>query len=55
MQIEVNVSEADIGEVKEGQDVEYTLDGYQDSTFYGKVLNHILQLLFQNKLSTKMN
>ncbi len=37
MQIEVNVSEADIGKVKAGQDVEYTLDGYQDSTFYGKV------------------
>ncbi len=37
MQIEVNVSEADIGRVKEGQDVEYNLDGYPDSTFYGKV------------------
>lgn len=37
MQIEVNVSEADIGEVKEGQDVMYTLDGYPNSTFYGKV------------------
>lgn len=37
MQIEVNVSEADIGKVKEGQDVEYTLDGYPDSVFYGKV------------------
>lgn len=37
MQIEVNVSEADIGLVKEGQEVEYTLDGYPDSTFYGKV------------------
>ena len=37
MQIEVNVSEADIGKVKSGQDVEYTLDGYADSTFYGKV------------------
>jgi HlyD family secretion protein len=37
MQIEVNVSEADIGNVKEGQDVEYTLDGYPDSTFNGKV------------------
>lgn len=37
MQIEVNVSEADIGQVKEGQDVEYTLDGYPDNTFYGKV------------------
>ena len=37
MQIEVNVSEADIGKVKEGQDVIYTLDGYPDSEFTGKV------------------
>ncbi|HCB10721.1 MAG TPA: efflux RND transporter periplasmic adaptor subunit [Cyanobacteria bacterium UBA11991] len=37
MQIEVNVSEADIGNVKTGQDVEYSLDGYPDQTFYGKV------------------
>jgi HlyD family secretion protein len=37
MQIEVSVSEADIGNVKEGQDVTYTLDGYQDSEFSGKV------------------
>lgn len=37
MQIEVNVSEADIGNVREGQDVEYTLDGYPDSVFHGKV------------------
>ncbi len=37
MQIEVNVSEADIGKVKEGQDVTYTLDGYPDSIFHGKV------------------
>ncbi len=37
MQIEVNVSEADIGKVREGQDVTYTLDGYADSLFKGKV------------------
>ena len=37
MQIEVNVSEADIGKVKEGQDVTYPLDGYADSLFKGKV------------------
>lgn len=37
MQIEVNVSEADIGRVKEGQLAEYTLDGYPDSVFHGKV------------------
>ncbi len=36
-QIEVNVSEADIGKVKVGQDVTYTLDGYPDSDFSGKV------------------
>ena len=37
MQIEVNVSEADIGKVKTGQDVTYTLDGYPDSVFEGQV------------------
>ena len=37
MQIEVNVSEADIGDVKEGQEVTYTLDGYPNSIFNGKV------------------
>ena len=37
MQIEVSVSEADIGKVKEGQKVNYTLDGYPDSIFEGKV------------------
>lgn len=37
MRIETSVSEADIGKVKEGQEVEYTLDGYPDSVFTGKV------------------
>ena len=37
MQIEVSVSEADIGKVKDGQEVTYTLDGYPDSEFTGKV------------------
>ena len=37
MQIEVNVSEADIGSVKEGQMAEFTLDGYPDDTFKGVV------------------
>ena len=37
MQIETSVSEADIGKVKVGQEVEYTLDGYPDETFIGKV------------------
>jgi len=37
MQIEVSVSEADIGKVKQGQEVEYTLDGYPNETFKGRV------------------
>ncbi len=37
MQIETSVSEADIGKVIVGQDVNYTLDGYPDSVFTGKV------------------
>ena len=37
MQIEVNVSEADIGSVKEGQEAEFTLDGYPDTIFKGCV------------------
>ena len=37
MQIETSVSEADIGKIKVGQDVEYTLDGYQDKVFEGRV------------------
>lgn len=37
MQIEVSVSEADIGKVQVGQDVDYTLDGYPDEVFHGRV------------------
>ena len=37
MQIEVSVSEADIGKIKEGQLAEYTLDGYPNETFHGTV------------------
>lgn len=37
MQIEVSVSEADIGKIEEGQKAEYTLDGYPDETFEGIV------------------
>lgn len=37
MRIEASVSEADIGKVKTGQEVDYTLDGYQDKVFKGIV------------------
>lgn len=37
MQIDTNVAESDIGAVKVGQDVEFTVDAYPDTTFKGKV------------------
>ncbi len=37
MQIDTNVAESDIGVVKIGQDVEFTVDAYPDTTFRGKV------------------
>ena len=37
MQIEVSVSEADIGKIQEGQEADYTLDGYPDEVFKGTV------------------
>jgi HlyD family secretion protein len=37
MQIDTNVAESDIGVVKVGQDVEFTVDAYNDTTFKGKV------------------
>ncbi len=37
MQIDTSVDEADIGSVKTGQDVEFTVDAYPDITFRGKV------------------
>jgi len=37
MQIDTSVAEADIGNVKVGQDVDFTVDAYSDITFKGKV------------------
>ncbi|MBI5741079.1 MAG: efflux RND transporter periplasmic adaptor subunit [Nitrospirae bacterium] len=37
MQIDTNVDEADIGKVRTGQDVEFTVDAYPDVTFKGNV------------------
>ena len=38
MQIDANVSEADIGTVAEGQDVNFTVDAFPDGKFTGKVV-----------------
>ena len=43
MQVEANVDEADIGRVKEGQRVEFTVDAYPDLKFEGKVTQIRLQ------------
>jgi HlyD family secretion protein len=37
MQINTNVAESDIGQVRAGQEVEFTVDAYPDATFHGKV------------------
>jgi HlyD family secretion protein len=37
MQIDTNVAESDIGVVKVGQEVEFSVDAYPDTTFNGKV------------------
>jgi HlyD family secretion protein len=37
MQIDTSVAESDIGVIKVGQDVEFTVDAYPDTTFKGKV------------------
>lgn len=38
MQVNTNVSEADIGKVREGQAVTFTVDAYPDQTFMGQVV-----------------
>lgn len=37
MQVETNISEADIGKIRVGQNVEFTVDAYPDMTFRGTV------------------
>ena len=43
MQVEANVDEADIGQVRVGQDVRFTVDAYPDDTFSGTVKQMRLQ------------
>jgi HlyD family secretion protein len=38
MHIEANVSEADIGGVREGQDATFAVDAFPDRTFHGKIV-----------------
>jgi HlyD family secretion protein len=43
MQIQVNVDESDIGQIKEGQDVTFSVQAYPDEKFKGKVWQVRLQ------------
>ena len=52
MQIETSVSEADIGKIKVGQKVQYTLDGYQDKIFNGEVVQIRLASTTTNNVVT---
>ncbi len=43
MQVEANIDEADIGQVKKGQRVEFTVDAFPDRTFEGEISEVRLQ------------
>jgi HlyD family secretion protein len=52
MEVETSVDEADIGKVKEGQRVEFTVDAYSDLKFEGKVAEVRLQPTTTNNVVT---
>lgn len=52
MQVESNVDEADIGKVKSGQRVEFTVDAYPDDKFAGTVSEVRLQPVITNNVVT---
>lgn len=47
MQVIANVDEADIGGVKEGDRVNFTVDAYPDDVFQGTVNRFVWKLLQQ--------
>ena len=52
MEVQTSVDEADIGKVKEGQKVEFTVDAYPDMEFEGKVTQVRLQPIVTNNVVT---
>ena len=52
MQVEVNVDEADIGSVKEGQSAEFTVDTFANDTFRGRVTQVRLSPTTSNNVVT---
>ena len=52
MEVQTSVDEADIGKVKEGQRVEFTVDAYPDMKFEGTVSQVRLQPVTTNNVVT---
>jgi HlyD family secretion protein len=52
MQVQASVDEADIGKVKKGQHVEFTVDAYSDKSFEGSVSEVRLQPVNTNNVIT---
>ena len=52
MKVEASVDEADIGQVKSGQRVEFTVDAFPDLTFTGTVIEVRLQPVVTNNVVT---
>ncbi|MCU4163457.1 efflux RND transporter periplasmic adaptor subunit [Carboxylicivirga caseinilyticus] len=52
MQVEANVDEADIGQVKKGQRVEFTVDAYPNEIFQGEVTEVRLEPTVTNNVVT---
>lgn len=52
MQVIADIDEADIGQVLEGQRVEFTVDAYPDDTFYGEVTQVRLEATTESNVVT---
>ena len=52
MRVEADVDEADIGQVKQGQRVEFNVDAYPDSKFHGEVTEVRLEPTITNNVVT---
>lgn len=52
MQVAANIDEADIGQVKEGQTVKFTVDAYAGEQFVGKVLQTRINPVVQQNVVT---
>jgi len=52
MQVEASIDEADIGQVKDGQRVDFTVDAYPDQKFEGKIIQIRLQPITTSNVVT---